>query len=85
MKWGDLRKKNSKTCVKRPLKHRPKILMTNSSLMKVKRFAEYSPFGAFCNTFDLHYAIICLEKPILGVFDSGHFTQVLLYKPIHVL
>ena len=30
-----------------------KILMTNSSLMKVERIAECS-LGAFCNTFDLH-------------------------------
>ena len=35
-----------------------KILMTNGSLMKVESIAECSlrsiPFGAFCNTFDLH-------------------------------
>ena len=41
----------SKTCVKRPLKKdKTKILMTNSSLMKVKAFQN----GTFCNTFDLH-------------------------------
>ena len=41
-------------------------LMTNSCLMKVKSIAECSkskvlqnaPIGAFCNTFDLHLAII---------------------------
>ena len=33
------------------------ILMTNGSLIKVK-----SPLGAFCNTFDLHLAIIGLEN-----------------------
>ena len=41
----------SKTCVKRPLKKgKTKILMTNSSLMKVKALQN----GTFCNTFDLH-------------------------------
>ena len=30
-----------------------KILMTNGSLMKVK-VLQNAPFGAFCNTFDLH-------------------------------
>ena len=29
--------------------------------MQVKSIAEYS-LGAFCNTYDLHYAIISLEK-----------------------
>ena len=32
--------------------------MANSSLMKVER----APLGVFCNTFDLHFAIIGLEK-----------------------
>ena len=31
-----------------------KILMTTGSLMKVESIAECSPFGAFCNTYDLH-------------------------------
>ena len=31
--------------------------------MKVKSIAECS-LGAFCNTFDLHYAKIALENPI---------------------
>ena len=44
--------KYSKTCVKQPLKNR--------SLMKV----ENSPLGAFCNTFDLHWAIIGLENQV---------------------
>ena len=50
-----------------------KILMTNSSFMKVESIA-----GAFCNTFDLHKAIIV--EPIFGLFESGRFTQVLLYN-----
>ena len=39
--------------------------------MKVKSIAECTPLGAFCNTFDLHLAIIGLEKPILGLFESA--------------
>ena len=35
--------------------------------------------GAFCNTFDLHLAIIGLETKILGLFLSGRLRQVLLY------
>ena len=34
-----------------------KVLMANCSLMKVESIAECS-LGAFCNTFDLHKAII---------------------------
>ena len=30
-----------------------KILMTNGSLLKVESIAD-APYGAFCNTFDLH-------------------------------
>ena len=47
-----------------------KVFMTNGSLMKVKSIAECSPWsilqyfwparGAFCNTFDLHEAILGL-------------------------
>ena len=37
-----------------------KILMTNGSLMKGK-VLQNAPFGAFCNTFDLHLAIISLD------------------------
>ena len=42
--------------------------MTNGSLMKVESNAECSkgmqnaPLGAFCNTFDMHLAIIGLEN-----------------------
>ena len=32
------------------------------------------PFGAFCNTFDLHLATICHKNLLL----NGRFTQVLL-------
>ena len=38
----------SKTCLKQPLKRRPKLVFkTDYRLMQVER-------GAFCNTFDLH-------------------------------
>ena len=46
--------------------------------MKVKSIAECS-LGAFCNTFDLHKAIICLENQFLVFFLSGRLRQVLLY------
>ena len=38
--------------------------------------------GAFCNTFDLHYAIISLENQFLVFVLSG---QVLLYKILVLL
>ena len=47
--------------------------------MKVKSIAEYSQW-AFCNTFDLHYAIISLEKTNNFLhFLSGLLRQDLLY------
>ena len=46
--------------------------------MKVESIAECS-LGAFCNTFDLHKAIICLENQLLVFFFSGRLRQVLLY------
>ena len=41
-----------------------KILMTNGNLMKVESIAECSK-GPFCNTFDLHEAIISLDNQFL--------------------
>ena len=49
------------------LKHKTKVLMTNVSLMKVESIAECS-LGAFCNTYDLHIAIISLENQFLVIF-----------------
>ena len=46
--------------------------------MKVERIAECS-LEAFCNTYDLHYAIFGLEYNFFGIFESGRFRQVLLY------
>ena len=54
-----------------------KILMTNGNLMKLK-VLQNAPLGAFCNTFDLHQAIIGIENQFCGIFVSGRFTQVLL-------
>ena len=48
-----------------------KILLTNSSLMKVESIAE-------CSTFDQHLAIIGLKKQILVFLLSGCLRQVLL-------
>ena len=60
-----------------------KVLMANDSFMKVKSIAECkvlqnAPIGAFCNTFDLHQAIIGLENQLLLFFLSGCLRQVLL-------
>ena len=44
-----------------------KVLKTNGSLMKVESIAECC-LGAFCNTFDLHSAIISLENQFLVFF-----------------
>ena len=70
--------------------------MTTGSLMKIKRIAECSkskvlqnaPFGAFCNTFDLHYAIIGLEKTFLVFFrvsDLHMFYCIIYGKSKHVI
>ena len=52
--------------------------MTNGSLMKVKSIVECSPWSI------LQYFWSALSnnwswKPIFGLFESGSFTQVLLY------
>ena len=76
----------SKTCLKRPLK--TKVLKTNGSLMKVESIAECS-LGAFCNTFDLHLAIIGLENQFLVFFLSGRlktgFTVFTYCIPTHFI
>ena len=38
-----------------------KVLKTDGSLMHVESIAEWS-LGAFCNTFDLHSAVIGLQN-----------------------
>ena len=56
------------TCIKRKI-DKTKVLKTNGSLMKVKSIEECS-LGAFCNTFDLHYAIIGLENQFWSSFSE---------------
>ena len=41
---------------------------------------QNDPLGAFCNGFDLHLAIIGLEKQVFGLFESACFKQVSLYS-----
>ena len=67
---------NSKTCVNRPFKKRQN-LMTNGSLIKVNSIAG-------CHWSILQYFWPALSdnwswKPIFGLFESGRFTQVVLY------
>ena len=55
-----------------------KILLTNGSLMEVKRIAECSPWSI------LQYFLPVLRdnwprKPMLVIFESGGFRQGLLY------
>ena len=52
--------------------------MENGSIMKVK-VLQNAPLGAFCNTFDLHEAIIGLENQFFVFFLSGRLRQILLY------
>ena len=48
-------------------KGKTKVLKTDGSLMQVESIAECS-LVAFCNTFDLHFAILGLEKQFLVFF-----------------
>ena len=48
-------------------------------MTNVSKVLQNAPFGAFCNTFDLHKAMIGLEKQFLVFFENGCFKQVLLY------
>ena len=54
-----------------------KALKSCGSFMQVKSTAECSR-GAFCSTFDLHYAIIGLEFLGFSLLLSGCLRQVLL-------
>ena len=60
-----------------------KIDKTNVLMEKVDKWRskvlQNAPLGAFCNTFELHLAVIIgIVKPFLVFFLSGHFRQVLL-------
>ena len=59
--------------------NKTKVLKTNGSLMKVESIAEYS-LRVFCNTFDMHLAIIGLGNKFLVFYLSGRLRQVLLYN-----
>ena len=48
--------------------------------MQAKSIAECSQGGAFCNTFDLHLVLICLND-LCCVYLRGRFRQVLLHSP----
>ena len=52
--------------------------MTNGSLMKVESIAECSPWSML-QYFWPALSINWSWEPIFGLFESGHFTQVLLY------
>ena len=59
----------SKTCLKRPLKKRPKLVFKNVyRLMQVKSIAECSK-RAFCNAFDLHLATFCFQTFVSFTFS----------------
>ena len=47
--------------------YKTKVVKTNGRKMKVERIAQCS-LGTFCNSFDLHYVIIGLEKQYLYSF-----------------
>ena len=49
--------------------------MTNGSLMKVKSIAEWSIFQYFWPALSDNWS----WKPILGPFESGRYTEVLLH------
>ena len=68
----------SKTCLKRPLKKKDQkfVFKTNYRLMQVKSIAECSK-RAFCNTFDLHYAIFCFVYFLVAVLDRFYCTSIL--------
>ena len=50
--------KYSKTCIKRPLSKRPKVGFQDQLLLNAGHSISECSLGAFCNTFDLHYATI---------------------------
>ena len=55
------------------------IFKTNGSLIKVESIAKCSK-RAFCNTFDLHLAIISLKNQFLVFFFEWPLKTVLLYN-----
>ena len=70
----------SKTCVKRLLKNRQNKDLNDkwNSLMKVESIAECSPWNIL-QYFEPALSDNWSWKPIFYLFESGRFTQVLLY------
>ena len=72
----------SKTCVKRPLKRRQNKGLND----KFKLYAGWQ----YCRMVPSEHSALLLTcikqksflKNILGPFESGRFTQVLLYRPL---
>ena len=60
-----------------------KVLKTNGSFMKVESIAEYS-LGAFCNTYDLHQAIIGLETQFLVFFFEWPLKTGFTVFPVEI-
>ena len=68
----------SKTCAKRPLSKRPKIVFnTNHRLMQVRSIAECSK-GSILQYFQPSLRYNLSLRPLFDIFLSGRFTQVLL-------
>ena len=61
-----------------------KILMTNSSLMKVENIVECSP-GSILQYYWPALSDNWSIKPIFNLFESGCFRQVLLYFQSYVI
>ena len=73
----------SKTCLERTLKNRQNKGLKDrcyGSIMQVKSIAECS-LGAFCNTFNLCYAIIGLENQFLVFFEWLLKKGFIVYEP----
>ena len=70
----------SKTCVKRPLKNRQNKDLNDKRLNEGQKYCRTLLWSI------LQYFLPALSdnwswKPIFGLFESGRFTQVLLYVP----
>ena len=64
-----------KTCVNGHSKiDKTKIFMTNVASRR-SRVLQNAPLGAFCNTFDLHLAIISLENQLFAFMIVAVFTE----------
>ena len=72
-------KMNDKTCVKRSLSKRPKLVFnTDYRLMQVK-VLQNAPKGAFCNTFDLIKLPFVIKIFVLSIFEWPFYTDFTVY------